>query len=26
MTVPLEQLRSIEVIGTVFAGTAHRNQ
>ena len=26
LTVPLEQLRSIEVIGTVFAGTAHRNQ
>ena len=25
MTVPLEQLRSIEVIGTIFAGTAHRN-
>lgn len=26
MTVPLETLRSIDVIGTVFAGTAHRNQ
>ena len=25
LTVPLEQLRSIEVIGTVYAGTAHRN-
>ena len=26
MTVPLKTLRSIDVIGTVFAGTAHRNQ
>ena len=25
LTVPLEQLRSIEVIGTVYAGTAHQN-
>ena len=25
LTVPLEQLRSIEVIGTVFAGTAYQN-
>ena len=26
LTVPLEQLRSIEVIGTVYAGTAHANK
>jgi predicted amidohydrolase YtcJ len=26
MTVPLKTLRSIDVIGTVFGGTAHRNQ
>ena len=26
MTVPLKTLRSIDVIGTVFAGTVHRNQ
>jgi predicted amidohydrolase YtcJ len=26
LTVPLEQLRSIEVIGTVFAGTAYPNE
>ena len=26
MIVPLKTLRSIDVIGTVFAGTAHRNQ
>ena len=25
LTVPLEQLRSIEVIGTIYAGTAHQN-
>jgi predicted amidohydrolase YtcJ len=25
LTVPLEQLRAIEVIGTVYAGTAHQN-
>lgn len=25
LTVPLEQLRSLEVIGTVYAGTAHQN-
>ena len=25
LTVPLAQLRSIEVIGTVFAGTAYQN-
>ena len=25
LTVPLEQLRSIEVIGTIYAGTAHLN-
>ncbi|MEK9529129.1 MAG: amidohydrolase family protein [Gammaproteobacteria bacterium] len=25
MTAPLEQLRHIDVIGTVFAGKAHRN-
>ena len=26
LTAPLEHLRSIEVIGTVYGGTAHPNQ